>query len=66
VTEGTLVAKNTFQLKRTEYSPDQYQALQETLRKVEKANRLMPVLSGLRRQRTLRQGPGTPPSARTP
>ncbi|HQI82285.1 MAG TPA: DUF3857 domain-containing protein, partial [Deltaproteobacteria bacterium] len=46
MSKGTLVAKNTFQLKRTEYSPDQYQALQETLRKVEKANRLMPALSG--------------------
>ncbi len=45
VTGGVLTARNIFQLKLTEYSPEQYTKLQDTLMRVEKANRFMPALA---------------------
>ncbi|HPI94033.1 MAG TPA: DUF3857 domain-containing protein [Deltaproteobacteria bacterium] len=45
ISDGVLKGKNVFRLNRTEYTPEQYQKLQETLRKVEKANRFMPAFS---------------------
>jgi len=45
VKDGIMREKNLFMLKLTEYSPDQYKRLQDTLKKVEKANRFMPVFA---------------------
>lgn len=42
---GELRARNLFQLKLTEYGPEQYKALQDTLKRVEKANRFIPVFA---------------------
>ncbi|MCU0576679.1 MAG: DUF3857 domain-containing protein, partial [Desulfobacterota bacterium] len=42
---GMLRGKNLFQMKLTEYSPDQYKKLQDTLKRVEKANRFMTAFS---------------------
>ena len=45
VGDGVMKGKNLFMMKLTEYSPEQYKRLQDTLKKVEKANRFMPVFA---------------------
>lgn len=44
--DGTLRATNFFTMKLPEYSPEQYKHVQETLKKIEKANRVRPAFSG--------------------
>ncbi|HVN70501.1 MAG TPA: DUF3857 and transglutaminase domain-containing protein, partial [Desulfomonilia bacterium] len=46
VRDSVMSLKNLFMLKLTEYSPEQYRHLQDTLKKVEKANRYMPAFIG--------------------
>jgi len=46
VSEGRLLATNRFTMKLPEYLPAQYKRVQDTLTRVEKANRIMPAFSG--------------------
>ena len=43
--EGSCIGENLFAMKLPEYSPDQYKSVQETLKKIEKSNRIMPLFS---------------------
>lgn len=45
VSGGSLKSRNVFLMKLTEYSPDQYDRLQDTLARIEKANRYIPAFS---------------------
>jgi transglutaminase-like putative cysteine protease len=45
VSDGRLAATNCFMMKLPEYTPEQYKRVQETLKKIEKTNRIMPVFA---------------------
>jgi len=45
IADGSMKMRNLFMMKLTEYSPEKYKNLQETLKKVEMANRIMPLFA---------------------